>query len=114
MTGADLYRARIELGRLWGFERAVFAAELGRALGNPSRDAGEIIRKYEARRGEPVPWFLATPVLMMLGGMLPPGGVPIRLYDRTVRRDRKSRRPAAPASPGANAPPSPQPPTRRL
>ncbi len=91
MTGADLYRARIELGRLWGFDRAVFASELGRALGNPARDPGEIIRNYEAKRSEPVPWFLATPVSLLLRGSLPPGGVPLRLYDRSVRRDRKSK-----------------------
>ncbi len=93
VTGADLYRARITLGRMWGFDRAVFASELGRALGNPARDPGEIIRNAEARREAPVPWYLATAVAMLLSGMLPPGGVPERKYDKTVRRDRKSRRP---------------------
>jgi len=93
MTGAELIKARIELGRLWGWDRAVFASELGRAMDNPAKDPGEIIRNAEARRDEPVPWLLAGQVHMYLRGALPPGGIPERRYDRTVRRDRKSKRP---------------------
>lgn len=92
MTGDELRKARIELGRLWGWDRPVFASELGRALGNPARDPGEIIRNAEARRDEPVPWYVATPIKMMLLRAFPPEGVPVRLYDKTVRRDRKGKR----------------------
>lgn len=76
MTGDELRKARIALGELWGLGRACAAAELGRALGNCSRDPGEIIRDYERHRAKPVPWLLATTVAMMLQGALPPGGVP--------------------------------------
>jgi len=89
MTGAELLKARIALGRMWGWERAVFATELGRALGNPAKDAGEIIRNCEARRDEDVPWLLAACVQMMQRGTFPPEGVPERRYDRTVKRARR-------------------------
>ena len=92
MTGDDLRKARATLGKMWGWERPAFASELGRALGNPARDPGQLLRGYEARRDDPVPWFIATPVQLMLSGSLPPAGVPIRLYDKTVRRDRKGKR----------------------
>lgn len=88
MTGADLYQAMIELGRKWGWDRAPNARELGRALKNPAKDPGEIIRNALHRRDEPVPWLLATSIEMMLNGMLPPGGIPERLYDKTTRKPR--------------------------
>lgn len=92
MTGDDLRKARATLGRMWGWERPAFASELGRALGNPARDPGQLLRGYEARRDEPIPWFIATPVEMMLKGVFPPDGVPLRLYDKTVKRSRRSKR----------------------
>lgn len=76
MTGNDLRLARIRLGKLWALDRACFASELGRALGNPARDPGELIRDYESRRDVKVPWLLSVGVTMMLAGALPPGGVP--------------------------------------
>lgn len=76
MLGDDLRKARIRLGELWGLGRAVYAAELGRALGNTARDPGEAIRDYERERAARVPWALSTAVQMMLGGSLPPGGIP--------------------------------------
>jgi hypothetical protein len=76
MTGDELRRARTKLGEIWGLGRAACAAELGRALGNPSQDPGESIRDYERARTSPVPWLLATVVDLMLRGVLPPGGVP--------------------------------------
>lgn len=91
MNGAELYKARIELGRRWRFGRAVFAAELGRALGNPAKDPGELIRNCEARRDEEVPWTLAASVTMLLSGTMPPHGLPERLYDYSVKRDRRQR-----------------------
>ncbi len=90
MTGDDLRKARATIGKLWGWPRPVFATELGRALGNPARDPGEAIRYHEARRDEPIPWDLAAAV-RFLERTLPDGGVPQRLYDRTVRRDRRRR-----------------------
>jgi len=93
MTGDDLRKARTTLGKAWGWDRPVFASELGRAIGTPARDPGELIRCCEAKRDEAVPWYLASLVGMLVAGQLPPGGVPQRLYDRTVRRDRKSKRP---------------------
>lgn len=89
MTGAELQKARADLGRRWRFGRPVFAAELGRALENPAKDPGEIIRNCEARRDEEVPWLLAANVNMLLRGMEPPGGIPERLYDATVKRSRR-------------------------
>jgi hypothetical protein len=76
MTGNDLRKARIALGELWGLERAVFATELGRALGNRARDPGELIRDYERARTQPIPWAIATAVQMMVRGALPPSGIP--------------------------------------
>jgi len=92
VTGNDLRKARIELGRLWRWDRAVFASELGRAMENPAKDPGEIIRNAEARRDEPVPWYIASMVKQMLAGHMPPGGIPLRLYDGTIKRDRRAKR----------------------
>jgi hypothetical protein len=75
MTGDDLRKARAALGRLWGLERPLHAAELGRALRMSKSDPGERIRDYEADRAGPVPGPVAVAVEMMLGGALPPGGL---------------------------------------
>lgn len=88
MTGDELRLARIKLGKLWGWKRAAFASELGRALLNPARDPGEMIRDYESRRDTPIPWALAASVQLLLNGALPPGGIPVRYYDLTVKRPR--------------------------
>lgn len=77
MTGDDLRKARTQLGELWGLGRACCAAELGRALGNPARDPGEMIRDHERQRSVRIPWLLATAVSQMLRGALPIGGVPV-------------------------------------
>lgn len=86
MTGDELRKARVRLGELWGLDRACAAAELGRALGNRSRDPGEIIRDHERERARPVPWLLATAVAMMLRGALPPEGVPKRRLRGSLSR----------------------------
>ena len=88
MTGDELRLARIRLGKMWGWNRAVFASELGRALLNPARDPGEMIRDHESRRGVAIPWPLASSVQLLLNGALPPGGIPVRYYDLTVKRPR--------------------------
>jgi len=93
MTGAELRKARMELRHVWGWDRAPNASELGRAMGTTAKDAGELVRDCEARRDEPVPWYVESLVNTMLRGVLPTGGTPRRLYDLTVRRDRKSKRP---------------------
>ncbi len=76
MTGEELRCARADLGQLWGLDRPVFAAELGRALGMAPTDPGASIRRYEAARADQVPGPVATAVMMMLRGALPPGGLP--------------------------------------
>ncbi len=75
MTGNELRLARIKLGDLWGLERALYAAELGRVLSMCPSDPGASILRYEAARSTPVPGPVATAVQMMLAGTLPPGGV---------------------------------------
>lgn len=76
MTGAELRRARARLGQLWGLDRPVHAAELGRALRMAPSDPGESIRAYEHGDTARIPGPVAVAVEMMLGGALPPGGVP--------------------------------------
>lgn len=75
MTGDDLRNARKELGRLWGLDRPIFAAELGRALRLSPSDPGQSIRDYETAREEPVPGPVAVAVEFMLKGFLPGGSI---------------------------------------
>lgn len=102
MTGDELRLSRIKLGQLWGYGRACCASELGRAIGNPARDPGEMIRDYERKRSEPIPWLLATSVGLLLRGALPPGGVPKPILRRpprrTVDREVSARPPMAPST----------------
>lgn len=76
MTGDELRKARIELGRLWQKGRPVHASELGRAIGFHDGDPGAIIRRHERARSKAVPVGLACSVRMMLRGALPPDGIP--------------------------------------
>lgn len=76
MTGDELRKARITLGRMWGFDRPLHASELGRALRMAPKDPGESIRAYEAKRARRVPGVLEAAVEMMLRGSLPPDGIP--------------------------------------
>ena len=77
MTGDDLRLARKRLGELWGLERPIFAAELGRALRLAKDDPGESIRAYEAGKAKRVPGPVSVAVEMMLAGTLPPGGISV-------------------------------------
>lgn len=76
MTGTELRKARARLGELWGMDRPVNAAELGRALRMAPADPGASIRAYERGITARVPGPVAVAVEMMLRGSLPPGGVP--------------------------------------
>jgi hypothetical protein len=75
MTGHELRRARVQLGQLWGLDRAAHAAELGRALRLCPSDPGQSVRDYEAHRDEVVPGYLSAGVDMLLRGALPPDGL---------------------------------------
>ncbi|MGE5500705.1 MAG: hypothetical protein ACM3W4_02130 [Ignavibacteriales bacterium] len=75
MSPDDLKRARSALGELWGKDRALTCAELGRALRMGPKDPGQSIRDYEA--GKPrIPGPVCVAVEMMLRGALPPDGIP--------------------------------------
>lgn len=95
MTGNELRLARIALGRLWGWDRPVFATELGDALGCPAGDKGERIRDHERARDKPVPWALAAAVSMLLDRALPPSGIPPRPPPRYRSRSKAIRGSAA-------------------
>jgi hypothetical protein len=75
MTGDELYQSRETLGRLWNKGRPLRASELGRALRLGGRDPGASIRDYE-RGKTPVSGPLSVAVEMMLGGAIPPDGIP--------------------------------------
>jgi len=75
MTPAQLYAARATLGQLWNKGRPLHASELGRALRLGGRDPGASIRDYE-RGKTPISGPLSVAVQMMLGGSLPPDGIP--------------------------------------
>jgi hypothetical protein len=75
MTGDELHASRATLGRLWGKDRPLRASELGRALRLGGRDPGASIRDYE-RGKTPVSGPLSVAVEMMLGGAIPPDGIP--------------------------------------
>lgn len=79
MTGDDLRKARIELGRIWELGRPANAAELGRALRLSPSDPGQSVRDYERKRAEPVPGPVAVAVEFMLMGIMPRGGVRSRV-----------------------------------
>lgn len=82
MTGDELRKARIELGRVWELGRAANAAELGRALRLSPSDPGQVIRAYEARRHEQVPGPVAVAVEFMLSGMRPRDGLAAVVLNR--------------------------------
>lgn len=75
MTPTELYDARETLGHLWGKGRPLHASELGAALRLGGRDKGASIRDYE-RGKTAISGPIAVAVEMMLGGALPPDGIP--------------------------------------
>lgn len=103
MTGDDLRKARTAIGQLWGLNRPVHAAELGRALRMAKGDPGESIRSYEANRTKLVPGPVAVVVELLLRGSLPPDGLPIaKPKARRRRARRQSPTPAAGAAGSAS------------
>lgn len=75
MTPDELYASRATLGQLWNKGRPLHASELGRALRLGGRDPGASIRDYE-RGKTPISGPLSVAVQMMLGGAIPPDGIP--------------------------------------
>lgn len=70
MTGRDIRTARAKLGKLWGLNRPLHAAELARALRLTGRDPGRSVLDWEA--GKPVSGPVSVAIEMMLAGAMPP------------------------------------------
>jgi hypothetical protein len=71
MTGAELARSRATLGKLWGLDRPLRAAELGRILRLQGRDPGRSILDWEAGKF-PVSGPVALAIDLMIAGAKPP------------------------------------------
>jgi hypothetical protein len=74
MTGDELRAARGTLGAMWGLDRPLKMAEMGRALRLGGRDPGESIRDYE-RGKTTISGPVSVAVEMMLAGAEPPDTV---------------------------------------
>lgn len=48
MTGSDIRKARATLGKAWGLDRPLHAAELARLLGLKGRDPGRSVLDWES------------------------------------------------------------------
>lgn len=70
MTGDEMQAARVKLGELWGLDRQVLSAELGRVLGLGGRDPGESIRDYERGKTR-ISGPVALAIDLMLAGARP-------------------------------------------
>ena len=44
----DIAAARVEIGKVWGLDRAITKAELGRALGLSASNGGDYVSKLES------------------------------------------------------------------
>jgi hypothetical protein len=75
MTGDQLREARGTLGQMWGLDRPVSMAEMGRALRLGGRDPGESIRDYE-RETTRISGPMSVAIQLMLAGAPPPDGIP--------------------------------------
>ncbi len=67
MTGSEVRAARATLGRLWGLNRPLRAAELGRALRLKGRDPGKTILDWE-RNDPPITGPASVALQAMLDG----------------------------------------------
>lgn len=72
MTGDELRAARATLGSMWGLERPLHMAELGRALRLMGRDPGASVRDWE-RGHTPISGPVSVAVEAMLSGFRPEG-----------------------------------------
>jgi len=72
MTAAQIRKARAALGAMWGLDRPLRAAELGRLLRLQGRDPGATVLAWEA--GTPVSGPVSVAIEMMLAGADPPDG----------------------------------------
>ena len=70
MTGRDIRAARAKLGKLWGLDRPLQAAELGRVLRLKGRDPGATVLAWET--GTPISGPVSVAIEMMLRGAKPP------------------------------------------
>jgi hypothetical protein len=70
MTPAEIRKARETLGALWGLDRPLRAAELGRVLRLQGRDPGATVLEWE--RGTPISGPVSIALEMMLAGARPP------------------------------------------
>ena len=70
MTGTQVRKARTTLGRMWGLERPLTAAELGRILRFKRRDPGATVLAWE--NGDSVPGPVSLAIELMLAGAMPP------------------------------------------
>ena len=69
MTGGDIRKARATLGDLWGLDRPLRAAELGRILRLQGRDPGATVLAWET--GTPVSGPVSVAIEAMLAGYRP-------------------------------------------
>lgn len=69
MNGKDIRKARAQLGKLWGLDRPLRAAELGRLLRLQGRDPGATVLAWEA--GTPIFGPVSLAIEMMLAGAKP-------------------------------------------
>lgn len=66
MTGKDIRNARAKLGKMWGLDRPLHAAELGRLLGLKGARPGDSVLDWEA--GAPVSGPVSISLWYMLKG----------------------------------------------
>lgn len=71
MTGKDIRNARAKLGKMWGLDRPLHAAELARALRLTGRDPGRSVLDWEDEKTA-VSGPVSVAIEMMLDGKKPP------------------------------------------
>jgi hypothetical protein len=71
MTGDQIRKARKTLGDMWGLDRPLRAAEVGRLLRLKGRDPGATVLDWETGK-TPVTGPVSVAIEMMLAGAKPP------------------------------------------
>jgi hypothetical protein len=69
VTPDELRAARATLGQMWGLDRPLRMAELGRALRLTGRDVGATVRDWE--RGSTITGPVSVAIEAMLAGFVP-------------------------------------------